>query len=115
VEYEGMLVSAAAAQRRQFFSSLIQRAAKMHRRLRGGSMTLMLVVPGSPATGELWVGRWVGVGVWVWVCVGGLRPLGSLSSEWVLLAAKRAEQSSPPSHKAPRMLLLLTKLTRAIA
>ena len=52
VEYEGMLVSAAAAQRRRFFSSLIQRAAKMHRRLRGGSMTMLLVTPGTPASGE---------------------------------------------------------------
>lgn len=52
VEYEGMLVSAAAAQRRRFFSSLIQRAAKMHRRLRGGTMTLLLVTPGLPASGE---------------------------------------------------------------
>ena len=51
VEYEGMLVSAAAAQRRRFFSSLIQRAAKMHRRLKGGSMTMLLVSPGLPATG----------------------------------------------------------------
>ncbi|KAL4448343.1 hypothetical protein ABPG75_005562 [Micractinium tetrahymenae] len=53
VEYEGMLVSAAAAQRRRFFSSLIQRAAKMHRRLRGGTMTLLLVTPGVPASGEV--------------------------------------------------------------
>ncbi|KAK9829697.1 hypothetical protein WJX72_007407 [[Myrmecia] bisecta] len=52
VEYEGMLVSAAAAQRRQFFSSLIQRSAKVHRRLKGGSMTLLLVLPGTPATGQ---------------------------------------------------------------
>ncbi|KAI7843748.1 hypothetical protein COHA_002646 [Chlorella ohadii] len=52
VEYEGMLVSAAAAQRRRFFSSLIQRAAKMHRRLRGGSMSMLLVTPGVPASGE---------------------------------------------------------------
>ena len=51
VEYEGMLVSVAAAQRRRFFSSLIQRAAKMHRRLRGGSLSLLLVVPGVPARG----------------------------------------------------------------
>jgi F-type H+-transporting ATPase subunit alpha len=52
VEYEGMLVSVAAAQRRRFFSSLIQRCAKMHRRLKGGSMSALLVVPGSPATGN---------------------------------------------------------------
>ena len=51
VEYDGMLVSVAAAQRRRFFSSLIQRAAKMHRRLRGGSLTLLLAVPGLPARG----------------------------------------------------------------
>ena len=36
----------------RFFSSLIQRAAKMHRRLRGGTMTLLLVTPGVPASGE---------------------------------------------------------------
>lgn len=51
VEYEGMLVSVAAAQRRRFFSSLVQRCAKMHRRLKGGSMSALLVVPGTPATG----------------------------------------------------------------
>lgn len=51
VEYEGMLVSAAAAQRRRFLSSLIQRAAKMHRRLRGGTMSMLLVTPGVPARG----------------------------------------------------------------
>jgi F-type H+-transporting ATPase subunit alpha len=58
VEYEGMLVSVAAAQRRRFFSSMIQRCAKMHRRLKGGSLTGLFVVPGCPAgsgdlTGEL--------------------------------------------------------------
>jgi F-type H+-transporting ATPase subunit alpha len=58
VEYEGMLVSVAAAQRRRFFSSMIQRCAKMHRRLKGGSLTGLFVVPGRPAgsgdlTGEL--------------------------------------------------------------
>jgi len=52
VEYEGMLVSVAAAQRRRFLSSLIQRCAKMHRRLKGGSMTALLVAPGVPATGH---------------------------------------------------------------
>jgi F-type H+-transporting ATPase subunit alpha len=52
VEYEGMLVSVAAAQRRRFFSSLVQRCAKMHRRLKGGSMSALLVIPGSPATGN---------------------------------------------------------------
>ncbi|GAB4817334.1 hypothetical protein N2152v2_004380 [Parachlorella kessleri] len=53
VEYEGMLVSVAAAQRRRFFSSLLQRAAKVHRRLKGGSMTLLSVAPGLPASGEM--------------------------------------------------------------
>ena len=52
VEYEGMLVSVAAAQRRRFFSFLIQRCARMHRRLNGGSMTGLFVVPGSPAQGK---------------------------------------------------------------
>ena len=51
VEYEGMLVSVAAAQRRRFFSSLIQRCARMHRRLRGGSLTGLFVVPGCPSQG----------------------------------------------------------------
>lgn len=52
VEYEGMLISVAAAQRRQFFSFLIQRCARMHKRLKGGSMTGLFVVPGSPAQGK---------------------------------------------------------------
>ncbi|DBA79149.1 TPA: hypothetical protein ACH3X1_008983 [Trebouxia sp. C0004] len=52
VEYEGMLVSASAAQRRRFFSSLIQRSAQVHRRLGGGSMTLLAILPGQPAKGE---------------------------------------------------------------
>lgn len=52
VEYEGMLVSASAAQRRRFFSSLIQRSAQVHRRLGGGSLTLLALLPGLPAKGE---------------------------------------------------------------
>lgn len=52
VEYEGMLVSVSAAQRRRFFSSVIQRAAKLHRRLGGGTLTLLPVLAGSPATGS---------------------------------------------------------------
>ncbi|KAI8466349.1 MAG: alpha subunit of mitochondrial F1F0 ATP synthase [Monoraphidium minutum] len=52
VEYEGMLVSGAAAQRRGFFSTLFMRAAKMHRARGGGSMTLLPLVPGRPATGS---------------------------------------------------------------
>ena len=51
VELNGMLVSAAAAQRRQFLSSLIQRAAKMKPDLGGGSLSLVLSLPGMPATG----------------------------------------------------------------
>lgn len=47
-----MLVSAAAAQRRQFFSALIQRASKMKRSLGGGTLTLLLALPGVPATGQ---------------------------------------------------------------
>jgi hypothetical protein len=47
-----MLVSAAAAQRRQFFSALIQRAAKMKRSLGGGTLTLLLALPGVPAVGN---------------------------------------------------------------
>jgi hypothetical protein len=52
VELNGMLVSAAAAQRRQFFSSLIQRASKKKAELGGGSLTLLLTLPGVPATGQ---------------------------------------------------------------
>lgn len=37
---------------RRFFSTLVQRAAKMHRRKGGGSLTLLLVLPGKPATGR---------------------------------------------------------------
>jgi len=51
VDYEGMLVSGAVAQRRGFFSTLFMRAAKMNRSLGGGSMTSLLMVPGRPATG----------------------------------------------------------------
>ena len=36
----------------RFFSSLIQRAAKVHRRSGGGSLTMLAVLPGSPATGR---------------------------------------------------------------
>jgi hypothetical protein len=57
VELNGMLVSAAAAQRRQFFSALIQRASKKKRSLGGGSLTVLLALPGSPATGERTVVR----------------------------------------------------------
>eukprot|EP00951_Prasinocladus_malaysianus_P005107 scaffold36333_cov46-Prasinocladus_malaysianus.AAC.1 len=51
VEYEGMLISASAAQRRQFFAALIQRAARMHSRLGSGSLTFMGGLAGTPATG----------------------------------------------------------------
>jgi len=51
VEYEGMLISASAAQRRQFFGGLIQRAAKLHRRLGSGSLTILAALEGTPATG----------------------------------------------------------------
>ncbi|KAL6784330.1 ATP1B [Auxenochlorella protothecoides x Auxenochlorella symbiontica] len=51
VEVEGMLVSVGEAERRAFLSSLVQRAAKMDHRLGGGSLSLVLVVPGLPATG----------------------------------------------------------------
>lgn len=52
VEYEGTLVTATAAQRRKLFSALLQRAAKMNRKLGGGSMTLIPVLRGTPATGQ---------------------------------------------------------------
>jgi F0F1-type ATP synthase alpha subunit len=51
VEYEGMLVSGAVAQRRGFYSTLFMRAAKLHRALGGGTMSLVPLVPGKPATG----------------------------------------------------------------
>ncbi|EFJ50639.1 F1F0 ATP synthase, subunit alpha, mitochondrial [Volvox carteri f. nagariensis] len=51
VEYEGMLVSGAVAQRRGFLSTFFMRAAKMSRSNGGGSMSLMLLVPGTCATG----------------------------------------------------------------
>lgn len=38
--------------RRRFFSSLIQRAAKLHKRLGGGSLTLLPVLAGAPARGD---------------------------------------------------------------
>jgi hypothetical protein len=49
VEVNGMLVSAAAAERRRFLSALVQRAAK---RRSGGTLTLLLALPGTPASGE---------------------------------------------------------------
>lgn len=36
----------------RFFSSLIQRSAQVHRRLKGGSMTMLAILPGQPAKGE---------------------------------------------------------------
>jgi len=51
VEYEGMLVSAAAAARRRFLGSLLQRPAKMSRARGGGSLTALVVLPGAPARG----------------------------------------------------------------
>ena len=52
VEYEGMLVSAAAAARRRFIASLLQRTAKLSTRNGGGSLTALIVLPGVPATGD---------------------------------------------------------------
>ncbi|KAK9792239.1 hypothetical protein WJX73_003401 [Symbiochloris irregularis] len=52
VQYEGMLISAAAAEGRRFFSSILQRSGKSHRKLGGGSLTLLGVVPGMPAAGQ---------------------------------------------------------------
>ncbi|KAG2429129.1 hypothetical protein HYH02_014166 [Chlamydomonas schloesseri] len=51
VEYEGMLVSGAVAQRRGFLSTFFMRAAKMSRTNGGGSMSLVPLVPGTCATG----------------------------------------------------------------
>ena len=36
----------------RFFGSVLQRGAKLHRRKGGGSLTLLLVLPGLPARGE---------------------------------------------------------------
>lgn len=36
----------------RFFGALFQRAAKLHRRKGGGSLTMLLVLPGLPARGE---------------------------------------------------------------
>ena len=47
VEYEGMLVSVAAAQRRRFFSSLIQRAAKVRAAVSASCLIRGLGTPGS--------------------------------------------------------------------
>jgi hypothetical protein len=49
VEVNGMLVSAAAAERRRFLSALVQRAAK---RLSGGTLTVLLALRGTPASGD---------------------------------------------------------------
>ncbi|GAX73139.1 hypothetical protein CEUSTIGMA_g592.t1 [Chlamydomonas eustigma] len=51
VDYQGMLVSGAVAQRRGFFSTLFLRPAKLTGSAGGGSMTLMPLVPGRCATG----------------------------------------------------------------
>ncbi|CAG9462441.1 unnamed protein product [Pedinophyceae sp. YPF-701] len=51
VEYEGMIVSVAVAQRRKFLSALVQRSAKLHRRNGGGSLALVGVLAGRPAQG----------------------------------------------------------------
>ncbi|KAK9865780.1 hypothetical protein WJX84_004451 [Apatococcus fuscideae] len=54
VDYEGTLLSATAAQRRKFFASLIQRGARLLGKgsRPGGSLTLVPILPGMPATGE---------------------------------------------------------------
>ena len=36
----------------RFFGSMLQRAAKLHRRKGGGSLTMLLVLPGLPVRGE---------------------------------------------------------------
>ncbi|GMH44862.1 hypothetical protein BSKO_12814 [Bryopsis sp. KO-2023] len=51
VEYEGMLISATAAERRRFFGSFMQRAAKVKRVLGGGTLSLFCILQGTPATG----------------------------------------------------------------
>ncbi|GFR41699.1 hypothetical protein Agub_g2446, partial [Astrephomene gubernaculifera] len=51
VEWEGMLVSGAVAQRRGFLSTFFLRAAKLSRTSGGGSLTLLPLVPGCCATG----------------------------------------------------------------
>lgn len=62
VDYEGMLISGSAAQRRGFFSTFFQRAAKLSKAQAGGSMTMLPIVPGRPATGGLaTLARWSAV------------------------------------------------------
>lgn len=52
VDYEGTLVSAASAQRRRLLSSLLQRSARLLDASGGGTLTLLAVLPGEPATGR---------------------------------------------------------------
>lgn len=78
VEYEGMLVSAAAAARRRFLGSLLQRPAKMSQARGGGSLTALVVLPGAPARGI----QGAGVGA-------------------AAAAADAAAAASPPSSSSP--------------
>jgi F-type H+-transporting ATPase subunit alpha len=48
VEYDGMLVSASAAERRRFFSSFLQRAARLNVDHGGGSLTLLALLSSAP-------------------------------------------------------------------
>jgi len=48
VEFDGMLVSASAAERRRFFSSFLQRAARLNVENGGGSLTLLALLSYAP-------------------------------------------------------------------
>ena len=48
VEFDGMLVSASAAERRRFFSSFLQRAARLNADHGGGSLTLLSLLTPPP-------------------------------------------------------------------
>eukprot|EP00210_Caulerpa_lentillifera_P008455 g8067.t1 len=52
VEVDGTFMAAETAERRRFFSSILQRASKASDALGGGSLTLIPIVKGRPATGQ---------------------------------------------------------------
>jgi len=48
VEFDGMLVSASAAERRRFFSTFLQRCARLNAEKGGGSLTLLALLESGP-------------------------------------------------------------------
>lgn len=50
VQLDGMLVSASAAERRRFFSSFLQRCARLNADYGGGSLTLLAVLSSAPGS-----------------------------------------------------------------